>query len=163
MFNPLNILRKFQSRIGKPIRPIIEFRDGGAVINIVTNTIEDGNVIKNSYQEQVWGKNPSIQASAVYVDGLYKGMGYCAGEEGVLLKIEKLVKLFKQDIDETGKKISDNLVPVLPITYTGLFSKAIDGAIIEKGSALKSSIGDKILWFIIGCLVSAVVVMSWSG
>lgn len=161
MFNPLNTIRKFQSRIGKPIRPIVEVRNGGAVISIVTNSIEDGNVIRNTYQDQTWGKNPDITASAIYIDGLFKGMGYCSGEEGVLLKIEKHVELFKQDIDASGKLLSDKLIPVLPITYTGLFSKAIDGALIEKGSALKSSIGDKILWFIIGCLITAVVMMSW--
>jgi hypothetical protein len=172
MFNPLESWRKFQSRIGKPIRPVVEFQKEGSIINIVTTTVQDGNIIHDTYRSEGWELHPTDKASAIYVDGLFKGMGYAVGEEGTVLKIKKEVTLFNEVLDENENPIYDddgkgNKIPRwinishLNISYKGLISKLLDANLYERGSALKASFGEKLIWAFMGLLVGAMLVMSY--
>jgi len=102
MYNPLETIRKFQSRLGKPIRPIIELQKNGSVVNIVTNTIQCENMISDTYRVEAWELHPETKASAIYIDGVFKGMGFFAGEEGHILstKIEDIREDEQEGIDQ---------------------------------------------------------------
>lgn len=162
MFNPLNTLRKFQSRIGKPIRPIIELQKEGMIVNILTKTIQTENMISDALKSEAWLLPPETPASAIYVDGIFKGMGFFAGEEGVVLKIQKDV-LLQEEVDtqdasgNTVKKIQDTI----RASYKGLFGKLLDASLIERGSALKPSMMQTLIYCLLVGLVAFMMGMSW--
>ena len=104
MYNPLDTVRRFRSRIGKPIRPIIELQKGGSIVNVITTTVQTENMINDAMKAEAWEIPPGSVASAVYVDGLFKGMGFFAGEEGVVIPIKKEVELYTYKTDPAGNR-----------------------------------------------------------
>lgn len=134
MFNPFETIRKFQSRIGKPIRPIIELQKNGSIVNIVTTAVQTENLISDTYHAEGWEIDSDTAASAIYVDGIFKGMGFFAGEEGKVLKIVKDVNL----IDSEGK--------VITASYKGIIGKLLDASLYERGSALKPSMMQTLIY-----------------
>lgn len=162
MWNPFNTIRKFQSRIGKPIRPIIELQKEGAIVNILTKTIQTENMISDTLKSEAWLLPPETPASAIYVDGIFKGMGFFAGEEGVVLKIQKDVTL---QIESETKDEHGNVTKIIQDTirasYKGLFGKLLDASLIERGSALKPSMMQTLIYCLLVGLVAFLMGMSW--
>lgn len=150
MYNPLDTIRKFQSRLGKPIRPVIEFQKG-KIISITTNTTQDGNMISDTFRADAWELHPGDEAHAIYIDGLFKGMGYVAGEEGAILQVRKVV-----DSEEVVRNADGTIVhnedgtekkkKVLTISYKGIFGRWLDAALIERGSALKPNMTQTLVY-----------------
>lgn len=162
LFNPFDILRKFQSRIGKPIRPIIELQKEGMVINILTKTIQTENMINDPLKSEAWLLPPETPASAIYIDGIFKGMGFFAGEEGVILKIQKDVSLQEEVVieDASGKHVKVIRNSILA-SYKGLFGKLLDASLIERGSALKPSMMQTLIYCGLVGLTAFMMGMSW--
>lgn len=162
MWNPFNTIRKFQSQIGKPIRPIIELQKEGAIVNILTKTIQTENMISDTLKSEAWLLPPETPASAIYVDGIFKGMGFFAGEEGVVLKIQKDVTL---QIESETKDEHGNVTKIIQDTirasYKGLFGKLLDASLIERGSALKPSMMQTLIYCLLVGLVAFLMGMSW--
>lgn len=139
MYNPLDTIRKFQSRLGKPIRPIIELQKDARIINILTTPVQEGNLINDTYRSEGWEVPSDSTASAVYIDGVFKGMGFFAGEEGVILKIKKEVTIENPE----GK--------IITASYKGIIGRLLDANLIERGSALKPSMMQTLIYcFLIG-------------
>ena len=143
MYNPLDTIRRFQSRIGKPIRPIIELQKDGSIINIITTSVQTEQMVSDVYRVTGWEVQPGQKTSALYIDGLYKGQSFFAGEEGAILNISKEVK------DEKGNTVV--------FSYSGLFGKLLDASLIERGSALKASFMEKAIWAFMGLLMGAMM------
>lgn len=125
MLNPLLTLKKIKSRMGKPIRPIVELQKDCSVVNVITTTVQTEGMINDTYQSNAWEVPANAKTTAVYVDGIFKGVGYFAGEEGVILDAMKDVR------DEHGSTVR--------FSFKGEFGKLLDAALIERGSALKPS------------------------
>ena len=137
MFNPLEKIRKFQSQIGKPIRPLIELQKGTSIVNILTKTVQTENMINDSIRSDAWEIPKDAIASAIYIDGIFKGMGFFASEEGIILQATKTIDL--KDTD--GNTISFNA--------KGIWGKLLDASLIERGSALKPSMAQVIVYCIL--------------
>ena len=138
------------SRIGKPIRPLIELQKNASIVNVITTTVQDGNLITDKYKSEAWEVYPTATASAIYIDGIFKGMGFFAGEEGTILKVEKNVDLKGVLLDEDGKPKLDkdgNKI-LMPITFAakGDLGKLLDAALYERGSALKPSMMQTLIY-----------------
>jgi hypothetical protein len=151
LFNPLNTIRRFLYRIGKPVRPIIELQKDGSIVNIITNTVQDGNIISDTHKVEAWEVYPDNLASAIYIDGLFKGMGFFAGEEGQILKIKKDVVL----MDYKGETVT--------AAYKGIFGKLLDASLYERGSALKPSMTQTIIYCILVAISMFMAGMSYGG
>ena len=149
MYNPLDTVRRFLLRIGKPIRPIIELQKGGSIVNIITTTVQTENLISDTYHAEGWEVQPDSKASAIYVDGLFKGMGFFAGEEGVILSIRKDVEL----LDKDGN--------VITASYKGIIGKLLDASLYERGSALKPSMMQTLIYCALVGLVAFMAGMSY--
>ena len=138
------------SRVGKPIRPLIELQKNGSIVNILTTTVQDGNVITDKYKSEAWEVQPKSIASAIYIDGIFKGMGFFAGEEGVIIPVKKEVELYtyKSDINKEPIVDKDGNLILIEITaaYKGIIGKLLDAALIERGSALKPSMMQTIIY-----------------
>ncbi|MBE3136063.1 MAG: hypothetical protein IMZ43_01500 [Thermoplasmata archaeon] len=163
MFNPFNILRKFQSRIGKPIRPIIELQKEGMIINILTKTIQTENMISDNLKSEAWLLPPETPASAIYIDGIFRGMGFFAGEEGIVLKIQKDVSL-QEEVDITDATTGITIKRVqntIRASYKGLFGKLLDASLIERGSALKPSMMQTLIYCVLVGLVAFMMGMMY--
>ena len=132
MYNPLDTIRRWQSRIGKPIRPIIELQKNGSIVNVITTSVQTEQMISDTYHTTAWEVRPHHRSHAIYVDGVYKGQGFFAGEEGIILDVEKEVT------DDNGHRIT--------FSYSGLFGKLLDASLIERGSALKASTMQILIW-----------------
>ena len=166
MINPLNTIRKIRSRIGKPIRTIIEVQNDCSVVEITTDSIRDGNLIRDISHDKTWALPVGSKTVAIYIDGIFKGMGHFATEEGVVVNVENEVKLQKEvkTTDNAGKPIIENKPLGFRLTFTGIFSKLIDAAIIEKGSALKQTwTTSMILIFLFGCMTAFMMGMSYAS
>ena len=111
--------------------------------------MQDGNIISDTYRAEGWEVLPTQKAHAIYIDGIFKGMGFFADEVGCILNVSKEVDV--QDMK--GNKLT--------AAFKGIIGKLLDAQLIERGSALKASFSDKIIWFVIGCLVTAVFMMSY--
>ena len=149
MYNPLDTLRRFQSRIGKPIRPIIELQKDASIVNILTTPVQTENLINDTYRTEGWEIPTGTKASAIYVDGLFKGMGFFAGEEGVILSVKKEVTLEDKD----GK--------VITASYKGIIGKLLDASLYERGSALKPSMMQTLIYCFLVGLVAFMLGMSY--
>ena len=149
MYNPLDTVRRFLLRIGKPIRPIIEIQKGGSIVNVITTTIQTENLISDTYHAEGWEVQPDSKASAIYVDGLFRGMGFFAGEEGVILSIRKDVEL----LDKDGN--------VITASYKGIIGKLLDASLYERGSALKPSMMQTLIYCALVGLVAFMAGMSY--
>lgn len=134
MYNPLDTIRRFKSRIGKPIRPIIELQKDGSIVNVITTAIQEGNIINDTYKAEAWEIPVDSRSVAVYIDGVFKGMGFFAGEEGVVLKLSKDVNI----VDKDGKSIT--------AAYKGILGKLLDAGLYERGSALKPSMMQTLIY-----------------
>ena len=167
MFNPIDTIKKYRSRLGKPIRPIVEVQKSGSIINIVTTTVETENMVQDTYQNAAWEVHPSATTSAIYVDGVYKGNGYFAGEEGHILDIRKDVELFNEVFDDKGNVVIENgkpkVVQVLSLAYKGLNSKLLDASLIERGSALKMSWTQTLIYCLLVGLMAFMAGMSYAN
>lgn len=162
MWNPFNTIRKFQSRIGKPIRPIIELQKEGAIVNILTKTIQTENMISDTLKSEAWLLPPETPASAIYVDGIFKGMGFFAGEEGVVLKIQKDVTLqIESEREDEHGNVTKIIQDTIRASYKGLFGKLLDASLIERGSALKPSMMQTLIYCLLVGLVAFLMGMSW--
>jgi hypothetical protein len=195
LYNPLDTLRKFQARIGKPIRPIIELQKNGSVVNILTKTIQCENMINDPMRTEAWELHPDTKASAIYVDGVFKGMGFFAGEEGHILnysldeiredqreeiltedllgieigttvQVKKEVELYTEVLDKNGVPVLDaagnrSMVRVLNAAYKGLNGKLLDASIIERGSALKPSMTQTLVYCGLVGFTMFMMGMSW--
>lgn len=139
------------SRIGKPIRPLIELQKNGSIVNVITTAVQDGNLISDAYKAEAWEVHPESIASAIYIDGIFKGMGFFAGEEGQILTIKKDVVL----LDDKGHNIT--------ASYKGIFGKLLDAALYERGSALKPSMMQTIIYCILTGLMMFMAGMSYGG
>jgi hypothetical protein len=162
MQNPLDTIRKWQAKLGKPIRPIVEFQKGTSVCSIVTNSIQTENMIQDQYQNKAWEVHPNDQSVALYIDGVFRGIGHYAGEEGQILNLKKEVSLFREDLDEDGTRLSSNWIPVLCASYSGLHSKLLDASLLERASALKPSLMEKLIFCGVGVLIGIMVGMSYA-
>ena len=156
MYNPLNTIRRFLSRIGKPIRPIIELQKNGSIVNVITTAVQDGNLITDTYKAEGWEVQPKSVASAIYIDGIFKGMGFFAGEEGVVLPIKKEVELYTYKTDANKQPLFDKdgkpfLIEVTA-AYKGIIGKLFDAALYERGSALKPSMMQTLIY----CLLTGI-------
>lgn len=147
MYNPFDTIRRWQSRIGKPIRPIIELQKNGSIVNILTTTVQTEQMISDTYHTTAWEVMPSHRSHAVYVDGVYKGQGFFAGEEGCILTVEKEV------IDDKGYRIL--------FSYSGIFGKLLDASLIERGSALKASTMQILIWSFVALAFGFMAGMSY--
>ena len=87
--NPIESIQKFRSRMGKPIRPVIELQKDCSLVNIITTSVQDGNVVRDFAHDETWTVDPSQKSIAVYIEGVFKGLGHFASEEGVVVDIEK--------------------------------------------------------------------------
>lgn len=154
MINPFESIQKFRSRLGKPIRPVVEIQSDASVVNIITNSIQDGNVIRDFAHDETWVKPTDAKTTAVYIDGVFKGMGYYASEEGVICNVNKEITLQREDTE-------GNISNVFNFSYKGIFSKMIDAKLLEMGSALKSTMTDKLIFGFIGLLVGIVLSGAW--
>ena len=129
--------------MGKPIRPIVEIQKDGTVINVITTTIQTGNLINDTSRVEAWEIPPNARSSAVYIDGIFKGMGFCVGEEGTVLEIKKEVELTGPVMTPDGKYLLDaHGQPVLrKITFAakGILGALFDAELYKLGSALKPS------------------------
>jgi len=161
MQNPMNRIRQWQSRLGKPIRPIVELQKDATVCNIITTTIQTENMVQDQYRNVAWELHPTDKTVAVYVDGVFKGIGYFAGEEGQILEMKKEVSLFREDLDEDGNRLSFKWIPVLCVSYSGLMSKLLDASLLERASALKPSLMEKLVFAGIGVLIGVMMGMSY--
>jgi hypothetical protein len=145
--NPLDTLKKFRSRLGKPVRPIIELQKNGSIVNVNTTTVQTENLISDVYRGEAWELSPGSVASAIYVDGLFKGMGFFVGDEGVILTIRKDVEIH----DEDGKDIT--------MAYKGVIGRLLDASLLERGSALKPTMTQVLFYaamaFAFGAMVGA--------
>ena len=141
------------SRVGKPIRPLIELQKNGSIVNILTTTVQDGNLISDTYKTEGWEVHPSSTASAIYIDGIFKGMGFFAGEEGVTIPIKKEVELYTYKTDENKQPVMDkdgNLIAIqITAAYKGIIGRLLDAALIERGSALKPSMMQMIVYILL--------------
>ena len=141
MINPLDTIKRFKSRLGKPIRPIIELQKDGSIVNVITTAVQEGNLINDTYKAEGWEIPVDSRASAIYIDGVFKGMGFFAGEEGVVLQVKKEVE------------IVDKLGGIITASYKGIIGKLLDAGLYERGSALKPSMMQTVVW----CLMTAVL------
>jgi len=137
MFNLIDLYRKFKSRLGKPIRPIIELQKGCAVVNILTTPVQDGNIITDTYHSEGWEVQPTQLAHAIYIDGVFKGMGFFADEVGAILNVSKEVEA----TDPLGKKLT--------AAFKGIIGQLLDAQLIERGSALKPSLTQTLIYCIL--------------
>jgi hypothetical protein len=134
MFNLFDTIRKYRSRLGKPIRPIVELQKNARIVNILTTPVQDGNIINDTYRSEGWEVSPDSVASAIYIDGVFKGMGFFAGEEGVILTVRKEVII----LDEKAN--------VITASYKGIIGRLLDANLIERGSALKPSLTQTLIY-----------------
>ena len=144
------------SRVGKPIRPLIELQKNGSIVNILTTTVQDGNVITDKYKSEAWEVQPKSISSAIYIDGIFKGMGFFAGEEGVILDIKKDVKMYAHATEVFGGKmevIGVKYEGEVTAAYKGIFGKLLDAALIERGSALKPTMMQTLIYSFFGLLI----------
>jgi hypothetical protein len=145
--NPIDTFRKFRSRLGKPVRPIIELQKNGSIVNVNTTVIQTENLLSDPYGGEAWELPVESVASAIYVDGVFKGMGFFVGEEGVVLDIRKDVEISSED----GK--------IITASYKGLIGKLLDASLIERGSALKPSMTQVLFYaamaFVFGAMIGA--------
>jgi hypothetical protein len=139
------------SRIGKPIRPLIELQKNGSIVNVITTAVQDGNLITDAYKAEAWEVHPEQTASAIYIDGIFKGMGFFAGEEGQILQIKKDVVL----LDGKGN--------VVTASYKGIFGKLLDAALYERGSALKPSMMQTLIYVFLAGLMMFMAGMTYAG
>lgn len=162
MINPLDTIQKFRSRLGKPIRPVVEIQSDASVVNIVTNSIQDGNVIRDFAHDETWLKPTEAKTTAIYIDGVFKGMGYYASEEGIICNLQKDVTLEREvDVVEENGEIKKEIISTYNLVYKGVFSKLIDAKLLEMGSALKSSMTDKLIFAAIGLLFGFILGGAW--
>jgi hypothetical protein len=151
MYNPLDTFRRFQSRIGKPIRPIIELQKDASIVNILTTPVQTENLINDTYRAEGWEIPAGSRARAIYIDGLFKGMGFFAGEEGIILDMGKVVELQ----DKEGHTIT--------ASYKGIIGKLLDASLYERGSALKPSMMQTLIYCALFGLVAFMLGMSYGG
>jgi hypothetical protein len=167
MYNPLDTIRRFVSRIGKPIRPIIELQKGGSIVNIITSSVQTENVISDTYHTEAWEVMPDSKASAVYIDGIFKGMGFFAGEEGVVIPIKKETELYTYKSDPSGVPVIDkngNLVLIrVTAAYKGIIGRLLDASLYERGSALKPSMMQTLIYCGLTGLVFFMFGMSYAS
>lgn len=165
MYNPLDTLRRFRSRIGKPIRPIIEIQKGGSIVNVITTTIQTENLISDTYHAEGWEIQPDSKASAIYVDGLFKGMGFFAGEEGVVIQVKKEVELYSHVTDANKQPLYDKdgkpVYVSITASYKGIIGKLLDASLYERGSALKPSMMQTLIYCALVGLVAFMAGMSY--
>lgn len=162
MINPIDTIRKFQSRLGKPIRPIVEFQKQGSILSVVTSTIQTENMIQDQYRNEAWQLHPESKSVAVYIDGVFKGIGYFACEEGHTLNVTEDVDILREDRNKDGVLLSEKLIPVIKASYKGLNSKLLDASLLERASALKPSLIEKLVFCGVGVLIGILVGMSYA-
>lgn len=161
MFNPIETVQKIKSRLGKPVRPVIELQKNASILNIITNSIQDGNVLRDTYHDETWAIDPESRSVAVYIDGVFKGIGHWACELGVTTNLTMDIKPQKEiEITKDGETTTTK-VPAFVMVFKGIFSKLIDGAIIEKGSALKPSMMQTIIYCIVALAFGFMAGMSY--
>ena len=68
---------------------------------MITSSVQTENLINDTYHTEAWEVPPDSIASAIYVDGVFKGMGFFAGEEGRVLDVsfDDLREDVKEGID----------------------------------------------------------------
>ena len=150
MQNPLDRVKRFTAKLGKPIRPIAEIQKRGTILNVITTTIENGNVIQDTAGMQIWEKPADARSIAIYVDGVFKGIGFFAEETGILPNVEVII-----DAEDPKKN-------KILASYKGIGGQLLDAAIIERGSALKASFADKLVFAGIGLLLGILAGMSYA-
>jgi hypothetical protein len=148
MFNPIDSVRRFRSRIGKPIRPIIEIQKDASIVNVITTTFQTQNLINDSSRVEAWEVHPKARASAIYIDGVFKGMGFFAGEEGVILQVKKDVDIQGPALDKDGKIIPGELKRIT-FAAKGILGQLLDASLYERGSALKPSMMTTIIYCVL--------------
>jgi hypothetical protein len=165
MYNPLDTVRRFLTRIGKPIRPIIELQKGGSIVNVITTTVQTENLISDTFHAEGWEIQPDSKASAIYIDGLFKGMGFFAGEEGVVIPVKKEVELYTYATDANKQPLykSDGTPILVSITasYKGIIGKLLDASLYERGSALKPSMMQTLIYAGMALLLGFMAGMSY--
>lgn len=150
MFNPIDTLRRFRSRIGKPIRPIIEIQKDGSIVNVITTTVQTQNLINDTHRVEAWEVRPKDKASAIYIDGVFKGMGFFVGEEGVILQVKKDVDIRSPVLDKDGKPVPGEFKQIT-FAAKGILGQLLDASLYERGSALKPSMMTTLIYcFLVG-------------
>jgi hypothetical protein len=118
---------------------------------VLTTTVQTENLINDPMKTEAWEVHPDDQMVAVYVDGLFKGMGYVAGEEGVILKVKKEVRIE----DKKGNDIT--------LSYKGIIGKLLDASLYERGSALKPSMMQTLIYCALVGLLAFMMGMSYGN
>ena len=164
MFNPFEYMQKMRSRLTKPIRPVIELQKDCSLVNIVTNSIQDGCVVRDLTHDETWLLDPQAHVVAIYLDGVFKGMGHFASEEGVIVDLKKEIEL-QREITVTSQDgtTETRTVPGYRLIYKGLFSKLLDAKIIEIGSALKLSWGQTMIYLVLIGALAFMMGMSYGA
>lgn len=149
--------------MGKPIRPVIELQKDCSLVNIITTSVQDGNVVRDFAHDETWAVDPSQKSIAVYIDGVFKGLGHFASEEGVVVDIEKSITL-EREVEKTDKEgnITKTTISGYRLIYKGIFSKLIDGAIVERGSALKPNMTQTIIYCVLVGLTGFMMGMAYA-
>jgi len=161
--NPLDTIRKFQSRLGKPIRPIIEIQKEGSITSILTNTIQTENMIQDQYRNEAWQLDSNCKCTALYIDGVFKGIGYYAHEKGTTIDIKVNVEAYSEEIEELLEGEKRIIYKgTLHANYKGLLSKLLDASLLERASALKPSLMEKLIFCGIGILIGVLMGMSYA-
>ena len=180
MSNPFETLQKFKSRLGKPVRPIIELQKDCSLVNIITNPVQEGNAIRDYAHDETWLCDPNTKTTAVYIDGVFKGLGHFATEEGYCINAEKVVEPLREIPND---KIKENceIVPAselpegvkptpghtivkgLKLSYKGIFSRLLDGGIIERGSQLKPAMTQTLVYCALVGLTMFMMGMSYAA
>lgn len=123
-------------------------------------------MINDAYHSEAWEVLPGAKASAIYVNGLFKGMGFFACEEGVVLEIEKNVHLEAPVIVDGKPKLNEKGEMVLTkVTFAakGILGRLLDASLYERGSALKPSMMQTLIYVVLAGLVAFMMGMSYAG
>jgi hypothetical protein len=150
LYNPLDTVRRFRSRVGKPIRPIVEIQKNCSVVNVITTTVQTGNLINDAYRVEAWELPPDAKAFALYIDGIFKGMSYFAGEEGRILDATKEVNIQGPVMDTNGKYLLDAegkpIMQKINFAAKGILGALFDAELYKLGSALKPSMMQTLIY-----------------
>jgi hypothetical protein len=149
MQNPLDYIRRIQSRLGKPLRPVIELQSGASIVSITTTSVQDGNIISDVYKQEGWEVPPKAKSRPLWIDGIYKGQCFFVTEEGAILDVLKEVEAETPEwIDSFGVIHKSKKIIV---SFKGTIGSLLDAELLKRGSALKPSMMQTMIYcFLVG-------------
>lgn len=162
MYNPIAHLKQIRARFGMPLRPIVEFEKDGTIVNVITTSVQDNDFVNDAYHEQRWALTSESKPIALYLNGVYTGMGYVASDEGVVCSITKDIQIdAEKEITKPDGTTERITVPAYRLTFKGIISKLIDGEIIRRGSSLSVSMTQTLVYCALALMIGLMAGMSW--